>query len=62
MHNSSYKNELKYLETENHYNDRDNISENHITNNNINVNNITTKNINKTDIEISVLTPFLQIL
>ena len=47
MHDSGYKNELKYLETKKHYNNSDNNLENHRTKNDIDMNNIINKNINK---------------
>ena len=47
LHNSGHKNELKYLGTKRHYNDKDNNLENHKTKNDINMNNMITKNINK---------------
>ena len=47
IHNSSYKNDIKYLEANTHHNNRGNNIGNNRTNNNINMNYKISKNINK---------------
>ena len=52
IHNSDYKNELKYLEANRHHNVRGNNIGSNRTNNNINMDNKINKNTNKIDVEI----------